>query len=301
MDTRVLERRTLKQGATRRQFAGPSGSEPGGSIAFHGDEQVVCPNCGAGFPASDARCPYCGTLNPGGAEAAYMDELEDLRQDTDRLAEDVQDDLAADLKRNARKIALVALAAIVLIATVALALNCADSRDERNEVKRYQEREAFREQHFPELDRLYEQGDDAALVEYAWSLMDEPGYDAVYSWKHEDYLDICGDWVVLSSFLEDASHVSADIDDYAWAVSAAIRLACLDEDGRQLFAALSSEEAGRVAGYRESAALFLQETLQMDAEQVESFAASVEDSRGYVQHDQVKKAVAARFRQLGIT
>lgn len=297
----MLGRQTLEQGGTRRQLVGPSGCESGGPASRDGDEQVVCPNCGAGFSALDARCPYCGTLNPVGAEAAYMDELEDLRQDTDRLAEDVQSDLAADLKRNARKIALIALAAIALIATMVLALNCADSRDERNEVKRYQEREAFREQHFAELDRLYESGDDAALVEYAWSVMDEPGYDAVYSWKHEDYLDICGDWVVLSSFSEDATHASAGIDDYAWAVSAAIRLACLDEDGRQLYAALSSEEAGRVAGYRESAESFLRETLQMDAEQVESFAASVEDSQGHVQHEKVKKAVAARFRQLGIT
>ena len=42
------------------------------------DGQVQCFNCGAVHSVDDPRCPYCGALNPVGAEKAYMNKLDDL-------------------------------------------------------------------------------------------------------------------------------------------------------------------------------------------------------------------------------
>ena len=61
------------------------------------DGQVKCFNCGAVHSVDDPRCPYCGALNPVGAEKAYMNELDDLKDETDQLAEDAEDDVEGSL------------------------------------------------------------------------------------------------------------------------------------------------------------------------------------------------------------
>lgn len=40
-----------------------------------------CTSCGAELDHGVARCPYCGTLIPGGAEKEYMEKLDSIRED----------------------------------------------------------------------------------------------------------------------------------------------------------------------------------------------------------------------------
>ena len=78
---------------------------------------IACQNCGASFADDAARCPYCGALNPAGAEAAYMAQLEDLREGTDQLDDDVRHDLEADVRHSASfALKATAIAAAVIIA-----------------------------------------------------------------------------------------------------------------------------------------------------------------------------------------
>ena len=84
------------------------------------DGLVECANCGAAFAADAAHCPYCNALNPSGAESAYMDELEDLMNDTDRLDDDAQRGFESNLKSNAKLV--VCVMAIVVAIMVALML-----------------------------------------------------------------------------------------------------------------------------------------------------------------------------------
>ena len=76
------------------------------------DGQVKCFNCGAVHSVDDPRCPYCGALNPVGAEKAYMNELDDLKDETDQLAEDAEDDFGDNVQSNAKRIVLIAIIAI---------------------------------------------------------------------------------------------------------------------------------------------------------------------------------------------
>ena len=48
---------------------------------------MYCTNCGAEIDENDASCPYCGYLNPYGAERKYMKELEVIRVKTDKEEE----------------------------------------------------------------------------------------------------------------------------------------------------------------------------------------------------------------------
>ena len=49
---------------------------------------MYCSNCGAEISEKDAYCPYCGVMNARAAEREYMEKLEDIREDTERLGEE---------------------------------------------------------------------------------------------------------------------------------------------------------------------------------------------------------------------
>ena len=46
---------------------------------------MYCSSCGGELTEKDAKCPYCGSINPLGAEAEYMEKLEYLREYTESL------------------------------------------------------------------------------------------------------------------------------------------------------------------------------------------------------------------------
>lgn len=262
--------------------------------------QIVCPNCGAGFSVEDARCPYCGALNPSGAEKAYMDALADIKDDTDELADDTQDDLKSNIQRNVKRtIAIIVIAAAVLAALFAT-FTCMDKRDEQQALKDFQAREAFKAQHFEELERLYEAEDDDALSDYVWNLVDEPGFDALFSWKHADFLEVHDDWETLKSAERDIAAGTCDIDEYTWLVMCALRLAQFDADDTFGTSNLSAEEEERAAGYRAYAHQFLQSALQMSDEEIASFADAARDSEGFIQQDVLKRNLEEHLKQRGI-
>jgi hypothetical protein len=264
----------------------------------NGGEQISCPNCAAVYPAAEVRCPYCGKFNPTGAERAYLDELADIKEDTGELAEDAEESFTTSLQRNAKRTIIVAIAALAVIATLFLAATCMDQSEERQSLQAYQARETFRTQYFAEFDRLYDAGDDDALSAYVWSLMDDPGFEALFSWTHADYLEVHDNWEALRSAENDIAAGTCGLDDYTWLVSVALRLAQLDP-GNASTAALSAEEEERAADYREYAWRFLQETLQMNREEIAAFAQDAKDATGTVQTDRLKQNLEQRLRQLG--
>ena len=261
--------------------------------------QVECSNCGAVHAAYDPRCPYCGALNAVGAEKTYMNELDDLKDDTGELAEDAERGFSASLQGNAKRIVLVVVIAVAVIGALFLVSNCMDKHEERQGIQSYQARESFRERHFAELDRLYESGDDAAMSAYAWGLMGEPGFDALFSWEHAGYLKVYDDWETVKLAQDDFREGKGDIDDYTWAVSLAVGLARLDGSGQRASAELTGAEEARAAGYRAFAREFLEETLQMNGEEVVAFAEAVLDDEGNVDDERLKRDLEQRLRQLG--
>ena len=284
--------RNLPGASTRDVY--PSMSPDGSGL------QMMCPNCGASFSEDEPRCPYCGTLNPGGAEIEYLQELEDLKEDTDRLDDAIQGGLVASFRNNTKRV--IGIVTIIVVAIVAIFVTHAilDKNDEQQELQSYQAREAFREQHFAELDRLYDSGDDAALSSYAWSLMDDPGFDALFTWKHIGYLEAYDDWEALKSCEEDAATGALSIDDYTWATSVAMHLAYPEVNARYQIGVLTKAEEARAAPYRAFAKQFLQNTLQMDEGEIESFIGECTDEYGDIVDDKLKGILTQRLRDLGV-
>ena len=90
-----------------------------------------------------------------------------------------------------------------------------------------------------------------------------------------------------------------DIEDYVWTVSLAIELARLDESGQRAYDQLTDAEEKRAAEYRAFAWEFLEDTLQMNKEEITAFAASVLDDEGSVDDKKLKRNLEPRLRELG--
>lgn len=263
------------------------------------NRQVTCNNCGGSFSIEEPRCPYCSTLNPSGAESAYMRELEGLKDETDKLDDAVQQDLKVDFGRNAKRIVLIVAIVVALVIAGALATRAVTEGEQQQAIHEYQVREAFREQHFETFDDLYESGDDAALSEYVWSLSDDPGFEAVYYWNHIGYLEVYNDWEALRSF-EDVMKVNhLGIDDYTWAASVAIRLGFQEAIPRYHPYSLSMEEETRAKPYREFAREFLRSMLQMNEEDTLSFITECADDADGLLKDKLERNLKARLSDLG--
>lgn len=278
----------------------PSENQAGNELPSqwsNGDEaQSVCPNCGAGFPIEEARCPYCGALNPYGAERAYMGALDSIRSKTDDLDDNAEEGFKNSLKRNAKRTVAVIIVVVAALATLFLIVNCMSRGEERRDLQDFQARETFREQYFEELDRLYEAGDDDALSAYVWSLSDDPGFDALFSWNHADFLEVHDGWESLRSAEGFIKSGECGIDDYTWSVSLALRLAQLDGNSEPK---LSQDEEERAAGYRAYAWQFLREVLQMGDEEIRAFADEAKGAQGNVQEEELRRSLEVRLQQLG--
>ena len=271
-------------------------SQPAVSI----DGQIVCANCGAEFSADEPRCPYCDAFNPLGAEKEYMDELADIKDDTSELVDEANESFKDNLKHNARKTVTIVIIFVAVLATLFLAVTCSNQNDERRELQEYQAREAFRTKYFEEFDRLYEAGDDDALSDFVWSLSDDPGFDALFSWKHAGYLEVHDRWQTLKSAEYDIKAGNCDLDDYRWLIMTAIRLARPDTNDGFSSTALSQEEEKRAAGYRAYARQFLQDTLQLSEEEVTAFIDNNKDEKGAILEDKLRHNLEERLEQSGI-
>lgn len=262
------------------------------------DIRVVCSNCGAEFAIDEPRCPYCGALNPAGAEKEYMEKLSGIREDTDMLDDAAMDSFKADLKRNTRRTAIVIVVVIAVLASLFFIATCTSRQEDQRALQEFQAREAFRTQHFAELDRLYAAGDDDALSAYVWNQMDDPGFDALWSWEHIDFLEVHDDWEALQVASREFQAGDGSLDDYAWAVKAALHLTQL-ESGASSFNQLDEEEEQRAAAYRTNAWHFLEDTLQMDREEIAVFASRSEDADGFIEDSKLKQNLEPLLQQLG--
>lgn len=144
---------------------------------------VICRNCGAEFDASLPNCPYCGGMNLPGAETAYMNKLEGIRDGLEDLGIVGKEETKAHAKRIGKKllIAGVVLIAIVIGAVVYSLLN------ERNQAAEDRAEYLWQREGFKELDAYYDAGDYEQLVKAYYSASDE-GHN-VWQYKHSQFCD----------------------------------------------------------------------------------------------------------------
>ncbi len=52
------------------------------------ENMIECASCGAAYPASKVRCPYCGTADDLAAEKEYMEQLKEVKNEMEAHTED---------------------------------------------------------------------------------------------------------------------------------------------------------------------------------------------------------------------
>ena len=146
-------------------------------------KQVSCPECGAVFDAAETRCPYCGHIHEKGAERAFFAKLEEKREQLDRVDDAAREDYKEEWKRGSRSVlkrVLIAGAVLLLLVVVFLK----QQNDLWDEDRDYAQEMVWQHEHFPEFDRLYQEGNIKELLELIYRYGEE-GHD-VWEWSHYD-------------------------------------------------------------------------------------------------------------------
>ena len=146
-----------------------------------------CRSCGAQLDESMARCPYCGTLIPDGAEKEYMEKLDDIREDMDSLHAVPGDSVRVEVRRQGRRLRGIIIAAVLAAAVLAGLFFLQSRRYGRDNTADY----IWGRENFPLFSELYESGEYDELTELVLQAMEEdrPIWEWEYCDEFFDYLE----------------------------------------------------------------------------------------------------------------
>lgn len=140
--------------------------------------KITCSSCGAQIDPNLPKCPYCDTLIPVGAEAEYMEKLNDIREDMEELKEVPVEAVKKELRYQGRRIGKILLicAAVAAVIAVIFALN--EKKHERDNTADY----IWGHENFPKMNALYEEGKFEELEEFYFSALEEDR--PVWNWEY---------------------------------------------------------------------------------------------------------------------
>lgn len=149
--------------------------------------KMICTSCGGEFEDNLPKCPYCGTMNLSGAEAEYMEKLDDVREDLDDLKDVPIEETKKEIRKQGRflkKIFTVLGIIVAVILVICGILKWQDYKEEQNSVQGYY----WRQKNFPILNQLYEDGKYDEMVAFCEKALEEE--KPVRMWEHMDFCDI---------------------------------------------------------------------------------------------------------------
>ena len=97
---------------------------------------MFCPECGAEFDEAEPKCPFCGQMNPRGAQEAYMKKLRALNDQTERLADEAEEAVRQQTRENGRALIRV-LVIIFAVAAILVAIAKISEARREKEMLRY--------------------------------------------------------------------------------------------------------------------------------------------------------------------
>ena len=152
--------------------------------------QIKCPNCGATFEVREDKCPFCGYINPGGAEAKFLRDLEETRKKLDVVDDEARDAYKSEMisggKKTLKTVIIVAAVILLLVGGIMLAEKILYSTGPEIPVA---EELAWEHEAFAEYDELYNAKDYDALMERI-ATDGEEGHDP-WNWEHyEEFMEI---------------------------------------------------------------------------------------------------------------
>ena len=247
---------------------------------------MYCGNCGGEITEKDAYCPYCGVMNVRAAETEYMEKLEDIRENTEKLG----DEGGRHTKKEVRRVGRLAVIIFAIVAVLVLGLfvfswamdhffygNGRDARDEA----------AFKEKYFPKLEELYASGDMDATCDYLNEIGGEDGAEVLQMWPHYKYISYYMDYKIVHAI------PGTELDNDFWNLKydevlyAGIEL--IYQAGYFGQKNMSAEETEKVKGYASEAEDIFSEYFSLDKSELDEIYRNCTDEDGYVYYTKIQE------------
>lgn len=151
--------------------------------------KISCSLCGAKFNEAEPRCPYCGSTNIKGAEREYLEKLSGVREDLKELDQVAGQELKKTIRDQGSRLKKIILrisaVGIALMLGVVLIKKLPDLifRPEMDEMEEF----LWQQEHFKELNELYDMGRYEELLELYHTLEEEA---SLYGWEHSDFISL---------------------------------------------------------------------------------------------------------------
>lgn len=148
-----------------------------------------CPNCGGHVEEHTDKCPYCGFINPKGAEEKYMRDLEDVRKRLDAVDEEAAKEYSKGMGKGL-KIVFITLAAALIILLILLGLRglvylIQEKRYRGQSPENTLAQMQWERDNFPKYDELYEAGKYDELGEL---FCDDMLEHDVWNYEHDEFV-----------------------------------------------------------------------------------------------------------------
>lgn len=163
-----------------------------------------CPNCGADMDINEPKCPHCGYINETGAEARYMEKLDDVRQRLDTVDEEAAAEYGKGYKKIVRIIVITVAVLIVLtvlgffayryLDKVVYSTGNATAEDALKEM-------SWQKEYFAKFDELYDAGKYEELVRLFYS--EETTDHSLWEYRHYRFADLYFTYVNTRDKLKD--------------------------------------------------------------------------------------------------
>ncbi|MBR7088723.1 MAG: hypothetical protein IKI38_05140 [Mogibacterium sp.] len=247
---------------------------------------MYCGNCGGEITDKDAYCPYCGVMNVRAAETEYMEKLEDIRENTEKLG----DEGGRHTKKEVRRVGRLAVIIFAIVAVLVLGLfvfswamdhffygNGRDARDEA----------AFKEKYFPKLEELYASGDMDATCDYLNEIGGEDGAEVLQMWPHYKYISYYMDYKIVHAI------PGTELDNDFWNLKydevlyAGIEL--IYQAGYFGQKNMSAEETEKVKKYASEAEDIFSEYFSLDKSELDEIYRNCTDEDGYVYYTKIQE------------
>lgn len=252
---------------------------------------MYCTNCGAEIDENDASCPYCGYLNPYGAERKYMKELEVIRVKTDKLDDHPENYVKAEVKKKGRKAGFIFLVVLAVIGgLVGFFFGLGYILDHNLIGDNAREEMEFRDKYIPELNQMLEEGRDEEAYNYMMgTLYKEKGSDYLWNWEHYEYLTTYGSLVYVRRINEKA--LTEGLDKREFVSAGQDVLTGAKEELYTYGRKIPDSDLEKIEAMHEEEMLFLTETIGMTEEEIdEIYESAMEDD--WVSYTKLEEALS---------
>lgn len=227
---------------------------------------MVCANCGAAFPESELKCPYCGSENKEEAERRYSRKLEEFDQE----AEEIKKLPEKMVSKSSKKLMIIGIcgagcAVICLLAVFAIGKISANREYKLLQRQLDQLESYYQAQSYPEMrEYMAEKNIYGTAYKKYWEVA-----DAYYP-----YLEMCREIELFGEIVADG-----DGERILYSLQTGLRYGAdaldVSQSGMEDKGILGNEDV--LAGINEDTVKKLKEELGLKDEEIESLTANREE------------------------